>query len=324
MQDNNNELYDYIQDHLGSPIQLFASNEGNAIPRETYSYGAFGEEISHLENDNLGNSNLEHSTINETLNLENSIQPFGYTGYQSDEISGTYFAQAREYQPQVANFISEDPIRRGDNWYQYCNSNPLKYIDPLGLDAIIINKEIDAFIGIEHMSGFFQDEKGDWYYFFWGPDVKVEKVDDPSVLNNVDSINKYLYDHNIAKKPNGENSKPYKDAVYIEGDFSLSVTAAQKLKKDYENTKDMSKDIHNVDYGFFTNNCTQATMKLFALGVLPNGKSVEDYLREQYLRINGRPYHGVSVIPNLNMNWLQVIFGNSSSKYKKFKDMNKE
>ncbi|WP_416386582.1 RHS repeat-associated core domain-containing protein [Aequitasia blattaphilus] len=38
-------------------------------------------------------------------------QPFTYTGYQKDSIAGTYYAQVREYLPQVGRFISEDIVK---------------------------------------------------------------------------------------------------------------------------------------------------------------------------------------------------------------------
>jgi len=38
-------------------------------------------------------------------------QPFGYTRYRYDDISGTYFAQTREYQPEIGRFTAEDIIK---------------------------------------------------------------------------------------------------------------------------------------------------------------------------------------------------------------------
>ncbi len=64
-----------------------------------------------------------------------TTQPFGYTGYRYDGISGSYFAQAREYQPHTGRFMAEDVIRgklgvpKTLNRYGYCLSNPLMYVD---------------------------------------------------------------------------------------------------------------------------------------------------------------------------------------------------
>ncbi len=61
-------------------------------------------------------------------------QPFGYTGYQPDAVTGTYFAQAREYLPTQGRFAAED-ILGGDvempdslNAYVYCYNSPKKII----------------------------------------------------------------------------------------------------------------------------------------------------------------------------------------------------
>ncbi len=52
-------------------------------------------------------------------------------------------------------------------------------MDRNGQDAILINKEVDAAPMIEHMGGIFEDENGDWYYFYWGDTVKFESIENP-------------------------------------------------------------------------------------------------------------------------------------------------
>ena len=76
-------------------------------------------------------------------------QPFGFTGYIADELdmTGTLFAQAREYMPNVGRFVSEDLIKGFVeapftlNQYGYCWNKPLKYVDlngmhPYDVDAV--------------------------------------------------------------------------------------------------------------------------------------------------------------------------------------------
>ena len=46
---------------------------------------------------------------------QGQIQPFGYTGYQSDRIAETYYAQAREYRAELGRFagwISSRDLQR--------------------------------------------------------------------------------------------------------------------------------------------------------------------------------------------------------------------
>ena len=70
----------YLQDDLGSPVRL-VDDKGDV--REAYGYDEFGQDL---------------------YQNQESIQPFGYTGYQMDPIAGTYYAQAREYQPENGRF----------------------------------------------------------------------------------------------------------------------------------------------------------------------------------------------------------------------------
>ncbi|HWP30934.1 MAG TPA: RHS repeat-associated core domain-containing protein [Fimbriimonadales bacterium] len=68
--------------------------------------------------------------------------PFGYGGafgYQTDSDSGLLLLGHRYYDPSIGRFLSNDPIGDGANWYVYCENNPAKYTDPLGLwKAVII------------------------------------------------------------------------------------------------------------------------------------------------------------------------------------------
>ena len=63
--------------------------------------------------------------------------PFGFVGkgqYQTDNDSGLMLLGHRYYDASVGRFISSDPAKAGDNWYVYCDNNPLQKTDPLGLD----------------------------------------------------------------------------------------------------------------------------------------------------------------------------------------------
>ena len=35
------------------------------------------------------------------------------------------------------SWLTEDPVRDGNNWYVYCRNNPLKYIDPFGMSTTL-------------------------------------------------------------------------------------------------------------------------------------------------------------------------------------------
>ena len=120
----------YLQDELGSPLRLSGA-DGNL--GEAYGYDEFGRDL-------YGN--------------QGEAQAFGYTGYQYDNVSGTYFAQAREYEPQIGRFRSVDLIEGipmyplSLNKYIYCWDNPEIYVDNNGeLPAIVIGAGIGAVVG---------------------------------------------------------------------------------------------------------------------------------------------------------------------------------
>lgn len=66
----------------------------------------------------------------------------GFTGYMYDDISDTYFAQAREYMPEVGRFAGRDIVKGTIlqpltlNNYNYCYSNPNKYVDWDGMTPV--------------------------------------------------------------------------------------------------------------------------------------------------------------------------------------------
>ena len=47
--------------------------------------------------------------------------------------------RARYYNPGTGRFISEDTIKAGSNWYDYCNGNPIAFTDIFGLDEALDN-----------------------------------------------------------------------------------------------------------------------------------------------------------------------------------------
>ena len=125
LRENGQESY-YLQDELGSPIRL--ANQNGEL-EESYGYDEFGPNL-------YGNQGI--------------TQPFGYTGYQPDRIAETYYAQAREYRPELGRFAAADTIKGFTaapytlNGYGYCWNNPMMFIDS---DGMIPQWIIDAING---------------------------------------------------------------------------------------------------------------------------------------------------------------------------------
>ena len=129
MEDENRTLQYYLQDELGSPLRvLYRSGSGAA-----YGYDEFGVDLYDPE---------KNPCAGRQYSRQGEHQPFGFTGYRYDDISGTYFAQAREYQPGEGRFTAEDILRGRNtipktlNRYGYCWGNPIQYVDVNGRDPI--------------------------------------------------------------------------------------------------------------------------------------------------------------------------------------------
>ncbi|MDD4860352.1 MAG: RHS repeat-associated core domain-containing protein, partial [Dehalococcoidales bacterium] len=66
-----------------------------------------------------------------------------FTGQRLDG-TGLYYYGARYYDPEIGRFISADTLvqmpfnPQSLNRYSYCLNNPLKYVDPSGLDAVML------------------------------------------------------------------------------------------------------------------------------------------------------------------------------------------
>ena len=62
---------------------------------------------------------------------------FAYAGKPYDPVTGLSDYGFRDYAPTLARFTTVDPIRDGSNWYAYCNSDPVNYVDMWGLRDIL-------------------------------------------------------------------------------------------------------------------------------------------------------------------------------------------
>lgn len=103
----------YLAGPLGSTIAL---TDPAGAPQVVYTYEPFGR----------------------TGTNGPSTNPFQYAGRESDE-TGLYYLRARYYDPTGGRFLEEDPLALagGDvNLYQYVSSNPVKLVDPFGLEGI--------------------------------------------------------------------------------------------------------------------------------------------------------------------------------------------
>jgi RHS repeat-associated protein len=110
-------------DRLGSTLRM---SNGSQIVTEARVYSAWGETLS---------TSGTHPT------------PFGFAGaygYQQDPESGLHLVGHRYYDAGTGRFLTRDPIRDGRNWYVYADNNPLTFVDPDGLQAVLPMLAADA------------------------------------------------------------------------------------------------------------------------------------------------------------------------------------
>jgi RHS repeat-associated protein len=98
-----------LSDHVASTRGL-ADVSGTLL--STVSYDSFGE-----------------------LSAGSTSTRYRFTGREADEETGSYYYRARFYDPKLARFLGEDPlgVRVGPNMYEYVFQNPLRFVDPSGL-----------------------------------------------------------------------------------------------------------------------------------------------------------------------------------------------
>ena len=136
--------YFYHSDHLGS-ASLISDYNGNEYQRIEYT--PYGE-----------------TWVEKTSNTGLEYLPYKFTAKELDEETGLYYYGARYLDPRYSMWLSTDPalsqymagsfVGCGGiynhinlNLYNYCNNNPIKYIDPDGLspsdyEAACIAKDI--------------------------------------------------------------------------------------------------------------------------------------------------------------------------------------
>ncbi|MFH1441576.1 MAG: RHS repeat-associated core domain-containing protein, partial [Candidatus Omnitrophota bacterium] len=143
----------YIYENPNRSVVSLVNTSGAII--NSYSYDAFG------------------SIVNKAEGVSNN---FRYVGEYFDSETGIIFLRNRYYDSYVGRFITKDPIPgkitfpQRINPYPYCINNPVKLIDPLGLEAVfgkrplenwsfMINDPMDDLINAEasHEQVWFRD-----------------------------------------------------------------------------------------------------------------------------------------------------------------------
>lgn len=163
----------------------------------------------------------------------------------------------------IVMWLSVDPL--ADKYidaspYVYCNGNPLLYIDEHGDSISILTT--NSFFNIGHMAIAVQDENGKWNLYskngegksgsFSSSSGSIDPNDVGRIIESPEVFLRDAKDNTVNHDGNGE--------LYYTEMFTIPTTAAQ----DKTIATEMEKQLQQVPYNLFFNNCTQAVQR--ALG----------------------------------------------------------
>ncbi len=111
-----NGIYYVHNDHLGTPQTITDQNQSVFWQA---NYNPFGK------------ATITRQTIT------NNVR---FPGQYFDQETGLHYNYRRYYDPSIGRYITSDPIglQGGPNTYGYVNQNPLRFIDPFGLETTFI------------------------------------------------------------------------------------------------------------------------------------------------------------------------------------------
>ena len=101
-----------------------------------YVYDGLGSVVGEV--DPLGNVTSSpkydvYGAVRGNGGTANTKQGFvGSLGHLSEPETGLIYMAARYMDPQTGRFVSQDPSKNGNNWFAYCDNNPVNEVDRTG------------------------------------------------------------------------------------------------------------------------------------------------------------------------------------------------
>jgi len=170
------KLYYFHTDQIGTPLEM-TDVDGQIVWQATYK--AWGE--------------IESLAVSE---IEQNLR---FQGQYFDDETGLHYNTFRHYDPEIGRFISQDPIglSGGLNLYKYVN-NPLRWMDPLGLDAL-------SKLAERGYNGVVQNSAGGLNYA--ESNALFAKNPNVNPIISIEYSGDYIKDFELANKEAGLNQK---------------------------------------------------------------------------------------------------------------------
>ena len=136
-----------------------ACRQRNSLVSGTLSSGADGHISGSVDYDVFGKPVAETGVFvgsaggSDATSGGISALVFAYAGKPYDSVTGLSDYGFRDYASGLARFTTVDPIRDGSNWYAYCNSDPINYVDAWGLTASDNNSSNNGMYGERYHNG---------------------------------------------------------------------------------------------------------------------------------------------------------------------------
>ncbi len=211
------------------------------------------------------------------------------------------------------------------------------FVDPSGLDAIVITNEESVPLGPlgtqGHTSAIYQDANGDWYYTYWGNKAAavlkipeyyegVDQYGNVQTKRSMDSLENFVGALGTVVTSNGLSgiTISYTDATYVVGDFTKSITEARNQIEwagtALFSTKDGLTKLndgsvifqgHNSPYNLGYRNCFDQTFAALSKGTLADGTNAGEYMKNLGFKSG--------MIPNNAISKFNEVFMNSSFTY---------
>ena len=185
------DIFYYHTNHLGSTAYV---TDQNQTVTQGFLYAPFGE----------------ITTEYAPLWQNGTLPKYSFNAKELDEETGMYYYEARYYKPPV--FTSRDAMFEKNytiSPYAYCINNPVKFIDPNGLDTFVFDKNGDYSHPIRaegNHVGRYINSSGEQFDFTF-----ADPVNDPKDIEN-GNINKAIFVSDESIKNILSNSEVFKSS----------------------------------------------------------------------------------------------------------------